>query len=119
MAFGMMQAKWGILNRPVSVKLSNLTFMAQAIARLHNFCINERLREGGSEEEFEASVNGYMPTVPHDEHGDPVELSELFKGTIEGHSHLRESMARTVKAWTMERPFANRRIKRRKVVKDI
>lgn len=45
MAFGLMTKKWSILQRPSTVSLYNLKWMMQAIARLHNFVINERLSE--------------------------------------------------------------------------
>lgn len=48
MAFGLMTKKWGILGRAVSIGLGNIKYMVLAIARLHNFCINERLKEMGS-----------------------------------------------------------------------
>ena len=45
MAFGMMQSKWGILQRPLTCSLQNMLWLVQAIARPHNLCINERLKE--------------------------------------------------------------------------
>lgn len=43
MAFGLMVKKWAILTRPLSLKLKKIKRLMVAIARLHNFCINERL----------------------------------------------------------------------------
>jgi hypothetical protein len=43
MAFGLMVNKWGILQHPSRVPLKHIKFMMIAIAKLHNFCINERL----------------------------------------------------------------------------
>jgi DDE superfamily endonuclease len=43
MAFGLMVKKWGILSRPQSIKMIKMKKLMVAIARLHNFCINERL----------------------------------------------------------------------------
>lgn len=43
MAFGLMVKKWGILSRPLSISMHNIKGLILAIARLHNFCINERL----------------------------------------------------------------------------
>jgi len=43
MAFGLMVKKWGILARPLSIKMIKIKRLVVAIARLHNFCINERL----------------------------------------------------------------------------
>lgn len=39
MAFGMMQSKWGALQRPIGCTLSNMVWLSQGIARLHNYCI--------------------------------------------------------------------------------
>jgi hypothetical protein len=46
MAFGLMTKKWGILQRLLTTKLSNDKWIVIAIARLHNFVINERLAAG-------------------------------------------------------------------------
>lgn len=43
MAFGMMVQKWGILKKPLTCKLTNVKKVVVCIAKLHNFCINERL----------------------------------------------------------------------------
>jgi hypothetical protein len=43
MAFGLMVKKWGIIGRPLNVKLVNVKHIVLAIARLHNYCINKRL----------------------------------------------------------------------------
>jgi hypothetical protein len=45
MAFGLMVKKWGILSRPLNVPIRKLKFIVLAIARLHNFVINERLSQ--------------------------------------------------------------------------
>jgi hypothetical protein len=45
MAFGLMVKKWGILARPLSIKMIKMKRLMVAIARLHNFCINERLQQ--------------------------------------------------------------------------
>ena len=43
MAFGLMVKKWAILQRPLTIQMGNIKHLIVAIARLHNFCINERL----------------------------------------------------------------------------
>jgi len=118
MAFGIMQMKWGILQRPLVCSLRNTKWLAQAIARLHNFVINERLanKEDPVEEVRETVEEGrlsYHPTVPHDNDGNPVSLQTLFKGTIEGHSHLREAMVKRVRDLQLLRPAANKRQRNR------
>ena len=45
MAFRLMVKKWGILSRPLSIKMIKVKKLMVAIARLHNFCINERLQD--------------------------------------------------------------------------
>jgi len=115
MAFGMMQMKWGILQRPLVCSLRNTKWLAQAIARLHNYVINERLANDKDpvEEEMRDTVEAgratHHPTVPHDADGNPVSLKTLFGGTIEGHSHLREAMVKRVKSLQLPRPAANKR----------
>lgn len=44
MAFGLMTRKWGILQRPLSNPPENVKHIILCIARLHNFCIDERLK---------------------------------------------------------------------------
>jgi hypothetical protein len=39
----MMQKKWGTLWHPLLVPLEKTKYMVEVIARLHNYCINERL----------------------------------------------------------------------------
>jgi DDE superfamily endonuclease len=111
MAFGIMQSKWGVLQQPIGCTLSNLIWLSQAIARLHNYCINERLAEGGSPLEVpDASVPSYIPTVPHNQDGDPVVIGvekPVFKGTADGHSFLREFMATRVENQQLKRPGTN------------
>lgn len=104
MAFGMMQMKWGILQRPIGVSLANMSWLIQAVARLHNYCINERLAH--SQEPFGAGVNAphYVPSVPHGQNGDPVELEPAFIGTADGYSYLREFMVERVARLGLTRP---------------
>jgi hypothetical protein len=105
MAFGMMQSKWGILQRPLTCSLHNMLWLVQAIARLHNYCINERLAEAQTAFEVaDSSVPRYIPAVPHDEDGDPVCLGHAFVGTVDGHSYLREWMATRVEEQHLKRP---------------
>jgi DDE superfamily endonuclease len=105
MAFGMMQSKWGILQRPLSCSLSNMLWLVQAIARLHNFCISERLAQQQPPFEVPDSlVPGYIPAVPHNDDGDPVCLGGAFVGTVDGHSFIREWMATRVEKEHLKRP---------------
>jgi hypothetical protein len=67
-----------------------MLWLAQAIARLHNYCINERL--AASQSSFEV----------------PVQLLHAFQGTNDGsHSYLREHMALRVQQKQIWRPGNN------------
>ena len=119
MAFGMMQAKWGILQRPVSCTINNMIWLSQAIARLHNYCINERLEleetaalNGELTSIIQDSVSNYIPSVPHDKDGDPVRLNLAFEGINDGYSHLREWMAARVQMKQLQRPKSSKKRKR-------
>lgn len=120
MAFGIMQMKWGILQRPLQSKLANVRWQAQAIARLHNFVINERLlRTDGVEEAPASTSNGprYLPAVPHDDDGDAIDLNPLTSPVLRGYSELRERMLQRVKRLKLKRPAGNR-IRRKKRKRD-
>jgi hypothetical protein len=119
MAFGMMQAKWGILQRPLACSINNMLWLAQAIARLHNYCINERLANDLAP--FEVADNAcptYIPSVPHNGAGDPVQLDHAFSGTNEGFSFLREWMANRVARKQLQRPTNSTRKRARDEVGD-
>jgi hypothetical protein len=81
MAFGMMSQKWGILKRPLTCKLSHVKDVVLCIAKLHNYCINERLSKNlipcpnGSERTFSryeqclreyAASHEYNASVSHE-----------------------------------------------------
>ena len=114
MAFGMMQQKWGILQRPVSCNLVNLSLMIQAISRLHNYVINERLLAGGvdavEKEVGRHSGNGYLASGPEYPNSDPIEVDPILStdDIFRGHSHLREHMVDRIYKMKMKRPLANK-----------
>jgi hypothetical protein len=49
MAFGMMTRKWGLYWRPLLVGLDKIKYVVEVVARLHNFCTNERILEGAED----------------------------------------------------------------------
>jgi DDE superfamily endonuclease len=96
MAFSMMQCKWVILWRPLIVPLGKIKYIVEVIARLHNFCIDERkLERGGGNVNpvIEANVAG---------RGTFEDLSEAlakFEAILEdlpGYSGNREQMVRCI-----------------------
>jgi hypothetical protein len=103
MAFGLMQMKWGILQRPLSIKMKNLKWLILAIACLHNFVIDERLMSS-RDAPTECS---YLPTQPEDENGDPIVLDALSL-QYPGWSEIREIMAKNVAKLHLTRPPGNR-----------
>jgi hypothetical protein len=106
MAFGIMQMKWAILNRPIGVNMTNVKWLAVAIARLHNFVINERIE---TSDEAPTSLS-YLPSVPTDENGDPVPVDpfDRISRDFPGWSDVRERMADRIKQKKLERPPGNR-----------
>ena len=124
MAFGLMTTKWGILQRPLGVSLRNVKWMVQAIGRLQNFVINQRLKEAGTSDgpmsKAVSEGRAYLPSTPHEANGDPVVLQPLFDQaeipSLVGHSELREAMAARVQRLSLERPVGNRITRKRKEV---
>lgn len=48
MGFGLMREKFAILQSRLRCRFASLSTLMKAIARLHNFCINERLLRAGT-----------------------------------------------------------------------
>jgi hypothetical protein len=80
----------------------------QCIARLHNWVITESI---GEEDVPTSNGNAFMPTVPHDVNGDPIENDRVFGNlaSMRGHSELRERMVDRVERLVgLKRPASNR-----------
>ena len=116
MAFGLMNTKWCILNRPLKQPLRHIKYIAYAIARLHNYCISERLLHNGLEWEIFVP---HTPTIPN-EHIGNNNLGPEFPAVVGGAeneyistsnvSHVsvvRLSMAREVRRCDVERPTSS------------
>jgi DDE superfamily endonuclease len=114
MAFGIMTMKWGILSHPISCKVLNVRWLMQAIACLHNYCINERLlRDGDYDSAKDPDIPPFIPTILHDSNGDPINLNNLMDATSDGHSHLREYMVDKIAEEGLERLTYNKEGNRR------
>ena len=48
MSFGLMVKRWGILSRPLTIKMQKVKLLICCIGCLHSFCIDERLLQSGS-----------------------------------------------------------------------
>jgi hypothetical protein len=109
MAFGLMVKKWGVIGRPLSVKLANVKHIVLAIARLHNFCIDERLLQKSAATN---QVVVFTPTnVAFDRHStmlrDEAAHEEFEEMTIEfvnGRCHNRDRMMQEIHALQLTRP---------------
>ena len=95
--------------------------MTQAIARLHNFVINERLRKNETSEMNEPvdptnTVPSYLPTIPRDEDGNMIDLHPLTSLAAEKNSsELREFMVKRVEMLGLARPEKNRLPKKQRL----
>ena len=58
MAFGLMVQKWRILNSPLRIKIKNVSVLMTAVAFLHSYCMNERMRETIYEEPTTNAMRG-------------------------------------------------------------
>jgi hypothetical protein len=107
-----MTAKWGLLHRPIRQKLCNVKYYAHSIARLHNFCIKERLITGDSEWDrrsvhevpYECTVPnlpGLGPEFPMGSRDNP------FMYRSSGYSHIRNVMVNHIRAKGLSRPSSS------------
>ena len=109
MAFGLMVKKWGILGRPVAVKLANVKHLVLAIARLHNFCIDERMSQKAV---IGNQVVVFTPTnVAFSHHSTMLrdeaafqEFDEMVSDFEGGRTYNRERMVDEIQALQLTRP---------------
>lgn len=103
MAFGLMTRKWGILQRPLSVDVENVKHIMLAIARLHNFCIDERLATGTTnDKDTESRLNStqlaYMNMAA------ALEYEDILSNEYPQWSQARERLVYDVKQRGLKRP---------------
>ena len=113
MAFGLMTKKWGILNRPLTNSLQSIRHIICCIARLHNYCMDERL---GVNRTSTTRINyaDALPTSQLAEMGEAgqAEHREILSEEYPHWSNAREDMVKDVKWLGLKRPVANRKRKR-------
>ena len=115
MAFGMMTRKWGILQHPLTNALPGLKHIICCIARLHNYCIDERLRLNTTlSSTFDTTKNGlsdhqlsYMHAAAQ------AENREILSEEYPQWSLAREEIVKNIKQQGLERPVVNRRKRNR------
>lgn len=104
MAFGLMLMKWGILWRPMRVKLRNIKWIVNSISQLHNFVINEQLRNNECNEET-TGITGRA-------HRPSEEELELYSADttikqVGGVSIIRDTMVERIVNLGLKRPAKN------------
>jgi DDE superfamily endonuclease len=110
MAFGWMTNKWQILRTPIRGPVKKVKKIILAIARLHNFIINEQLKIPGGINGIMQQANElaayYTPTTLHDSHGSPLENHISFKeySSLKGNSTTCLRMVRRVESLGSQRP---------------
>jgi hypothetical protein len=111
MAFGLMVKKWAILSRPLSLKMRKIKQLMVAIARLHNFCINERLRTRTSDagdEEVPVFTPRNVSFSAHEtmlrESAADFEYEEMENAFENAWSMNRDRMARDIEYLRLTRP---------------
>jgi DDE superfamily endonuclease len=107
MAFGMSK-KWGILWRPLIVSMYNVKYIVEAVARLHNFCIDERIIEareegiGEVDPVVEAHVDGRGSLEELAERLAHSQYENLAEG-VAGFSANRDNMVLRIQALGLHR----------------
>jgi hypothetical protein len=108
MTFGLMVKKWCILQHPSHVPLKHIKYMMFAIAKLHNFCINERLSRGGIASPLQLFNDPQALQVNENERILRISASQFeYEENAEiwpGKSANREIMKREIIALKLRRP---------------
>jgi hypothetical protein len=124
MAFGWMTKKWGILQRPLTNSLSSIKHIICCIARLHNYCIDERLgtttttstTNYSTSTRTTATINysDALPTLQLAEMSEAAQAEhrEILSEEYAGWSHARDEIVQAVKQLRLKRPVLNRKQKR-------
>ena len=115
MAFGLMVKKWGLLSRPLSIKMSRVKHLMVTIARLHNFCIDERLAESSRSSRSRGFVVQFTPAnVAFDQHMASLrdtaadeEFREMELAYENPWSNNRERMVSIIESLQLTRPRSN------------
>jgi hypothetical protein len=124
MAFGLMTKKWGILQRPLTNSLSSIKHIICCIARLHNYCIDERLGTTTTTSTTNYSTStrttttiNYSDALPTSQLAEMSEAAQaehrkILSEEYAGWSHARDEIVQAVKQLGLKRPVLNRKRKR-------
>jgi hypothetical protein len=108
MAFGLMVKKWGILQRPLSMKVRNMKFLIVAIGQLHNFCISERLETTGKGL-HECNIEMSPHEVALRQMAAEIELDDIINQFEDNWSINRKRMVDEIASLQISRPQASRK----------
>ena len=117
MAFGIMTRKWGILQRPLTNSLLSIKHLICCIARLHNFCIDERLKTQQENESFDTNDCLTVTQLDYMHASAEQEHQEIMSYEYPQWSLAREEMVKLIREKKLERPAINRR-KRRRLIQE-
>jgi DDE superfamily endonuclease len=123
MAFGLMTKKWGILQRPLTNSLSSIKHIICCIARLHNYCIDERLGTTTTTTTNYSTSTTTTTTINYSDALPTSQLAEMSEAAQAEHrqilseeyaawSHARDEIVQAVKQLGLKRPILNRKRKR-------
>jgi hypothetical protein len=109
-AFGLMIKKWCILQHPLTNKLGNVKYIVTAIAILHNYCINDRLKSESTETVYTPKnyeLSPFEEALRHTAAGfECEEIANLFE---KRHSLNRQRMVESIASMNLTRPEKNNR----------
>jgi hypothetical protein len=94
----MMVQKWAIFQRNVLVDLEHTGPLLETVARLHNFCINERLYSA-DDDEIPPHAQAFDEAVPRDTTG-----TVILPADVPGMSRARHHFVQRVKGMGLSRP---------------
>ena len=99
MAFGLLTSKWRILRRPLQCKLKHAGKLFLCVARLHNFCINERLLHG---QQFQVGGGATGPASFDDDDNDVTNDTD-YEPNEGGKKHNRKSRRARKKPYSLKK----------------
>lgn len=103
MGFGLMKEKMGILQKPLSIYLRKIRVLMPVVARLHNFCINERL------------LSGHAPRQSSETNGFSIYEQAVRQVAAEG--QFQEQLSHEFPQWSLNRDNMVTRVKSKGLVR--
>ena len=100
MSFGLMVKRWGILSRPLTIKMQKVKLLICCIGCLHNYCIDERLLHSGGTGIYSPNNTALSPEeVLLRERAADYEGMELTVNCEAPYSNNRERVVSVIEAY--------------------